>query len=407
MADDELEDIGSLGDDTLRDDDVDLENSDDEDESTDGNTDESTDDEDNSDDDSEKDSEEDGDEEEPKEDEDEDKEPDEKVEPGSLYAKLNKSNPEIFKKHPELRDVIVREDKYSEIFPSPEVAEEVKGRYKDYVAFEEGIISGNPEGLLKSLEANNKEALLKFAHNFFPTLKRISGDMHNEVMTRPMKQVLLNAYLHGKKNGNKNLELAALHINQLYFDDEPIDQIPELPKDESENPERKALLKEKQDFETRRYEMYHTDVSEVYTNFLERDITKSVADLEIPEYTRKQLIKDIVKKTDELASQDKKHLTRMNSLWADARLKNFPHEYKSKLYKQALAKAKSVIPIAKKLVLKEAKLIKGSKTSEKSESRKPTRITGGSSTGNSTKEIDWTKTSMEDYLADRNIHYKK
>lgn len=399
MADDELEDIGSLGDDTISDDEVDLANSDDEDEPL---TEETSDDEESD----EKEPEETDEEDEDEGKEDEEKEDEEKPDPGSLYAKVNKSNPEIFKKHPELRDVIVREEKFSNILPSPEVAEEIVSRYRDYVAFENGIISGNPEGLLKSLETNNKEALLKFAHNFFPTLKKVSGDLHNEVMARPIKQVLLNAYLTGQKVDNKNLMNAALHLSQLYFDDEPIDQIPELPKDKEADPERQRLLQDKQEFETRRYQTYHNDVSEVYTNFLEKDITKAILDLEIPEYTRKQLAKDIAARANDLAAQDKKHLTRMNSMWNEARAKNYPHEFKSKLYKAALTKARSVIPIAKKLVLKEAQLLKG-KQSEKSESRKPTRITGSSGKVDSTKEIDWTKTSMDDYLADRNIHYKK
>jgi hypothetical protein len=334
----------------------------------------------------------------------EDEEPEESKESTSLYARVKKGNPKLFKDFPELRDAIHREDKFTESFPTPEVAAEVLTRYKDYVAFEEGILSGNPTSLLKSLETNNKEALTHFAHNFFPSLKELSSELHGAVMTRPMKQVFLNAYATGKRSGNEDLMNAALHLNHLYFDDEPIDAIPDLPKSVEDSPERQSLAKDKLEFEQRRYGIFHGDVTEVYTSQLRKDIGKSTVDLDITAYTRKTLEKDILSKTDELVTQDKKHLSKINALWLEAKRAGFTQDYKSKLYRMALAKARLAMPVAKRLVLQEAGLLKGGKkVASGGQSKKSVGSGNGSGSG---KDIDWSKTTEANYIDGVNIVYK-
>jgi hypothetical protein len=332
-------------------------------------------------------------------DEDLDEEGDEDV---SLYKSLKKSHPDILKKFPQLKDAIFRDEQFSRSFVTPEEASSASQALKIYSRMEADISSGDMEPLLKSLEATDKDAYENLVHSLLPTIEKRSKELYGEILAKPFKQALRQAFAQGNKAGNKNLKLAAQYLSDFFFDDKgDMDNIPKG-YEKKESKEDDGLKKRETQFEERRLNTFLHDTQEIVTHRMSKMITENISKMELTPYERRNLTNDIMNEIDTMIGKDSRHLSAVDSIRKSAREADYNGDWKSRLANTYLGRAKAVMEIAKKRALDKAE-IKGGKNRVKKEAKRlsPSGSPGKSGTTLRAKDIDFSKTSERDILNDK------
>lgn len=328
----------------------------------------------------------------------------------NLFQELKKSSPEVLKAHPELREILVRENKYSDIFDSPEQAANVAVRAQGLIDLEAKILSGDSKVLLTSLERVNKDQFLDFAHNFLPTLAEVDQATFTDILRGPIKRVFRSAMAAGSNSKNDNLKNAALVLNEYFFEGEDITKEASGREKKEESPEIKAARDRESQAEQRLHNNFRSDVAEVYGSKLKSEISQSFAALNESEFTKRALVKETEAELDKLLREDKRHQANMSALWRQAQASGYTREFKSKIYSAALSKAKALLPVAKRNALGQAKrTVSSGKPVVKQVMGKKKFVGDGSNATNNNgpRKIDWSKTSERDILAGKAPVYKK
>lgn len=356
-----------------------------------------------------KDEDESDDEEEQKEDEEESEDVDEE-EQTNLHQTLKGVDKDIFKKVPELRDIIRRESEFNEVFTSPEEAKFARDVARSYYALEQDVMSGESKGLLESIQKTGKTEFENFAHGLLPTLLETDRGLYIDIVQLPIKQMLQNAFQTGRETKNANLWAAAAHLHRYLYKNDDIDKMPERKGGKKEPSEaEKLLVKERQENFKRALGSFESDVNEVGERTLSKIISQSIAGLEGDDFFKKNITREIKNKINSLMTSDRRYMGSMNSLWRQAASAGFTKDWKQKLVNAYSSRAKALISTARKQVMLEVK----GRVKEASRKKLPLRPDssnsnrGGSDKRSlSAKNVDWNKTSDADFLADR-VTYKK
>jgi hypothetical protein len=358
----------------------------------------------------------DGDEESDKEDDeevDEEEETEEEKEEteASLYKRLKSEAPDLFKKFPELRSVIFREQKYAEFFPTVEEAETAHNRNESFSQLESDILSGNSKNLIEAIEKTDKNALSEFAHNLLPALADTDNKLYSQIIELPIKRAIQSVYLNAKKSGNKNLLNAALYVDQFFFEDDGIGVDPpsikkRLEGKKEKSPELERLEKERDEHAQRIEGEFKDTIIESLQFKMNKEITSSVEKFEFDSYKRRNVVKDIEEEINRMLANDSRYQANIKSLYNQAKSAKFTSDWKPRIISAYLARAKAVLPLAKKKVIEEAT---GRKATDKKDIKKrivPSSSGGKVGTGKiDVNRIDKTKTSELDILNDK-ITYK-
>lgn len=337
--------------------------------------------------------------------------------PRPTYKELTKEYPELFKKFPSLRDMFFREAEYAKLYPNIEDAKEANEQAQDYKFLESLVSQGDVKGVkefFSVMKENDEETFAAFATNYLPALMEVSPELHNRIASPLILNVIKYVYNEANNYGNEDLKNSALHIAKAVFGDHRFatgEKLMENPKTE------KKPDKEREEFETEKRKHYTT----MYQNF-ENDVYSSIeqsmratiasgldkkanGEIEvIPEYLKKHIINDTLEEIGAILEKDASHMSNMNNNWRYADKTGFTREAKNKLLAAYLTRAKILIPSVRGKI--KGLALKGSAPQKTVR----TEVTG-ESRGNrarhpvSAKEIDWKKTSDEDYASGK-ITYK-
>jgi hypothetical protein len=321
----------------------------------------------------------------------------------SLYKSVKKDFPELFKKHPELKTIIFREQRYTSIYPSVEEAEEAKGRNEAFSKLEEDILEGNPKELFKAIEETDKNSLTLLAHNILPVLLEQNKELYSEVIAIPVKRAIQQAYIQAKKAGNKNLMNSALYLDDFFFEGDGISNDPKLSsapkKSKDKDPEVQRLEKERDEHAERIRSEFNDSVIESLRFKLGREITAALTQYEFDSYKRKNVARDIENEVNNILANDVRYQAGVKSLYSQASSAKFTSDWKARIISAYLARAKAVLPLAKKKVIEEAT---GRKAKPEEKKRLvPTNLSTQSNRQVTAKEIDRSKTSDRDVLDGR------
>jgi len=343
-------------------------------------------------------------------DEEEDEDAEEQIsEEDSVYQALKKTDKDIFKKVPELRHIIFREQKYTEIFPTVEDATEAAEAVQTFNQYQSDLMGGNSGPLLETLEKIDKKVLENFVANFIPTLEKQSKDLYLQMIFPEIKKLCRAA----AQSGDENLKNSAYHLHNYVFGDIKLDsEIGLKPKEKDEKEDN--LSKRERDFEEKQYRSFATDVMDVGTARLEREIGRAFKNTDISPLLQKSLISEIKQRVDESIQKDTRHMGNINNLWSQARKEGYTSKSKERIINTYLSRAKLLIPSKRQAVLGEAKLSsKNLINDERSEQKRATRIPSSSSAVNrpsgkvDAKKIDWNKVDSERAMLDGNVPMKK
>lgn len=316
-----------------------------------------------------------------KEDEDEDEE--EELVGALVSAKdLKAKYPDIFKKVPELKAVIYREQQYSQLFADPKEAQEAAGLAETFREMEGDLVSGEVEPLISGIKKTDGADFDKFAANFLPTLRKIDEATFLKVIAVPFKQMLRSALNTGKSKGNKNLEFSAQHIHDFIFGDTNIVDKTDFEQPEVKvGPEEEKFKKKIEELDRRDHSNFKntvdsewgSGVAEAFLNGLDKDnqLTKWVKD---------KMVEDALKEVNKQLVADPRHMKNMEALWRQAKASGYSAESKSRIVTTALARAKQLIPTIR-VKLRSDAFAKSGRSSENKEEKKKFQVPDRESRG--------------------------
>jgi len=329
---------------------------------------------------------------------------DEDVDDESLYRKLSKKYKGIFKDNPELRDLIKRDEEYSSVFSSPEVAKVSARKAEVFDAMRGDILSDKPENTQRFIDyvMKDKDGGANFAHNILDAIGKHSADLYGEVMQKPIKKALLALYHEGKKFGNKNMMASALHAHQYFFENTDIlSPLPERSKPDGNNKEKQEWEKEKEDIQNQVSSAFTRNATEVIQHSLRSRIKKALEGYKLDDYTLRNITNDVARQVDQNLSEDKHHLAGMDSLFAQAKSAKFNEEWKTRIIKAYLTRATQALTPTVKKVLKEAGIKFKEVNKDTARRMVPSGLGGGDrSSGIDFKKVDKSKTTDMDILND-------
>lgn len=327
---------------------------------------------------------------------------DDKDEDVSLYQRLKKEDKDIFKKNPDLRHVLFREQEFTKLFSSVEDAQSSKELADAFSHFQNDIEEGNAETFVEAISKLGDENLTEFSGNFLPALFKTNKDVYYEVVSPVIKQVLRAAL----SSDNENIRNSARNINHFLWQNTQVEKDEGFkPKAEGDKKKEDKVSQREREFEEKQYKSFSSDVTQVASNRLKKTISSSIKSLGLSEWSVKQMTEDIFRRTTESLSKDPRHMGNMDTLWKKAKAEGYTTEGKERLINTFLSRAKASVGKYRQQVLSEAKVSAKREDVGNNNGKKPIRLTNnapGKSSGIAgkldPKKIDWSKTNERDLL---------
>jgi hypothetical protein len=337
-------------------------------------------------------------------DSDEDDEDDsaEELSLSDLSKAVKKAAPDVFKKVPGLREALEQFKEISEVFATPDEAK-IAARNSGYLnSLYNDVASGDVErtgNFLKAIKNTNEEAFEDFSHTILESIGKINPQLYGEVMLKPMKKALMSMYADALKTGNKNLAAVAIHAHNYWFETQDIKAPLEERKKATKSKEQEAWEKEKEEFENNKLTEFRGGITEVVNHSMKLSITKELDGIKLDDYQKRNIIRDIFLGVDEVLGSDKRYLGGIQSLFDQAKSSKYSPDWKSRIVKAYLQRARQALPAIRNRVLREAGI--KVKESQKSESR---RLVPAGLGGNKSEDkidfsrVDRSKTTDMDIL---------
>lgn len=265
---------------------------------------------------------------------------------------IKKAFPDLFKKFPALEHALYREQQYAEVFPSIKDAKEAKSSLDEFSAFQNDLLSGNIEPVLKSVKAANPKAFEKITAGLLDSLVRTDPNSHLAI-TRQVSKGILN-YLHTaaglalKKNPDdkraEQIQIASELIHDAIFDTREV--TPDVQrKVEEENPEQSKLTAERAKFEQDRYVAAFNTVSSRVNNKLVNAVTREIDPKGIfNDYMKSNLVKDVMAECDRQMVNDARFSGLIKKLWIKARDEGYSDKSLNNIDTALKEKAKTILP---------------------------------------------------------------
>lgn len=329
--------------------------------------------------------------------------------------------PDFFKKFPSLKDVYFREAEFTKIFPTVDDAREAVTNAEAFSEFRESALRGEPSALLDAIREADPQALDRFAVNILPSLHKLSPETHWQAVLPLLENVTRSLYKEGMDLGDtdrgKDLMNAARYLSKFLFGETEIAEGKKTNVKAPEKSSREIELDEREkNYEIQRY-------TDAYRS-VDADASKGLSDLILERGQHNKLkidpdgvMSDFMKNSvaDAISAEvrkamraDKVFTAHMNSLWKKAKELGYTSESKSRILSAYLERAKQLVPSIRNRKVAEAL---GTSEGKPNGAPKP-RIArrepgtgGGEGRGGNriprANEVDWTKTSDEDFLNDR------
>ena len=264
---------------------------------------------------------------------------------------IKKAFPDLFKKFPALEHALYREQQYAEIYPSIKDAKESRAALDEFNQFQNDLLGGNIEPVLKSVKATNPKAFDKIATNLLDSLVRTDPNAHLEI-TRQVSKGVLN-YLHTaagialKRNPEdkhaEQIQIATELIHNDLFNTREV--TPDVrQRVEEENPEVAKLTAERAKFEESRYVAAFNTVSGRVNNKIVNAVTKEIDTKGIfNDYTKNNLVKDVMAECDKQMVSDQRFSGLIKKLWIKAKNDNYSDKSLKDIDTALLNKAQTIL----------------------------------------------------------------
>jgi hypothetical protein len=307
-----------------------------------------------------------------------------------LAKNVKKLAPDLFKKIPGLREALERDKAFGEVFSTVEEAQDASKNSGFLSAMYNDIASGDVKrtgNFLKAVQNTSKEAFEDFSHTVLDSIGELSPQLYGEVMLKPMKRALMAMYSDALKSGNRNLAAVAIHAHNYWFETQDIKAPLEERKKATKTKEQEAWEKEKEQYEGTKAQEFRGGITEVVNHSMKLSITKELDGIKMDDYQKRNIIRDIFAGVDEVLGSDKRYLGGIQSLFDQAKSSKYSPDWKSRIVKAYLQRARQALPAIRNKVLREA----GIKVNPQSKSESRRLVPAGLGGNKSEDKIDFSR----------------
>jgi hypothetical protein len=315
------------------------------------------------------------------EDDDEEKEPEINEEELEIIAPAKRSEilkafPDLFKKFPHLEKAYYRDQKYSELFGTPQDAEQVIETAKTFNQFSDNLLKGNTENVLKSVREQNPEAFGKIVDNYLTTLKEVDERAFYHVVQNTLKSTVAAMVSEASRSDNQDLLAAARLLHQFatgtteWKNPESFSKVKPKEDVEQEN----ELAKERMQFFQERFETVQGELQSRVDGVLKNTIDQNMDPKgSMTSYVKRVAVNEAMQTVQKQISSDSQFRRLLDRLWEKAAEDKFSKQSTEKIRSAYLAKAKSLLPNAIKQSRNEALRGLGKRVREETDETSPVR----------------------------------
>jgi hypothetical protein len=260
-----------------------------------------------------------------------------------------KKYPNVFKDFPYLERAYYREQQFTEVFPTVDDAKESLEKSNTLDKFEQDLMGGNTELMLKAVKSNPK-AFNKIVDNYMDTLARVDEKAFHHVVGNTIKQTIMEMVKESRASNNEPLGMAAQILNQFVFGKstfEPPKALsePDKPGDDKES----QLTARERAFNRNRLDSATSELNQKVNNSYKATIEANMDPKNsMTDYVRRNAIRDAQEKLETLISKDSRFKILVDKLWERAIEDNFSKSSTDKIRSAFMSKAKTLLqPVIK------------------------------------------------------------
>lgn len=312
---------------------------------------------------------------------DEDEETDEEKEAEARIthaSDLKKAYPDIFKKFPDVKAALYRDQEYSDRFASPKDADTIIAKSKILDIIENDLlVEGNPTELLNTVKKNNPESFKKVAFSILPYLAEADKETYLELAAVPIKQLIRSMCAKFGKDTNEHK--AALYVHRYFFDNTDVAaKVKAEEKNVTTKSERELEYDKKiQAIDQREHDNFFNATNASYVARLTKEFRAGLeSDDRLSDWLKGTLVEKGLADIKTQLNSDPRFKRQMESLWAQAKTSSYSNDLKSRIVTAALARAKSLVPKVRAKLIADAlgKKVKDKKDKEQDDKKDKTNV---------------------------------
>jgi len=251
-----------------------------------------------------------------------------------------KDFPELFKKYPFLEKMMYRDREYTQLFGSFDDAKEIAEKSENFSNFENQLLSGNTEEILKGVKDADEKAFNIIVDDYLPTLAKVDKEAYFHVVGNLNRRLIMEMVQEANDTGNDELKQAALLVNQFVFGSskftaptQRVDKKQDVEKNEVEQ-ERLSLVRE-------RFETARDDLQTKVDNTLRATISDYIDPKgNMSSYVKKNAVADAMRLLSSSIADDSSTVKNLDRLWRSAFEAKFSRDSLVKIQSFYLSKAK-------------------------------------------------------------------
>lgn len=284
-----------------------------------------------------------------------------------------KKFPTLFKEFPYLEKAYYREQQFTELLPTIDDAKEAVKAKETLDNFENDLMGGNTETILKAIKNENPRAFNKVVDDYMTTLAKVDEKAYHHVIGNTIKYVISGMVVEGRRSNNEALQTAAQLLNQFVFGSSEFEQPKKLSTDSGPDPKDDELSKREQAFIKKQLETTNNDLNTRVNNALKNTIDANIDPKQsMTDYVRRNASREALEELETLINKDSRFKSLVDKLWEKAAKDNFSKDSVDRIRSAYTSKAKTLLPSVIKKARNEALKGMGKRVaSEEDEEKSP------------------------------------
>lgn len=258
-----------------------------------------------------------------------------------------KKYPTLFKDFPHLEKAYFRDQQYNELFGTPEDAQQVVARARNFDAFSEGLLNGNTTEILGAVKQENPQAFEKIVDTYLGTLREVDEKAFYHVIGNTIKSTVASMVQEANRSNNEDLLAAARILHQYVMGSTEWQGIQSFskgkPKEEVQ--QENELNRERVEFFKERFETVQSDLQSRVDGVLKNTIDQNMdPKSSMTNYVKRIAVNEAFENTQKAIRMDPQFVRLLDRLWEKAATERFSKNSIEKIRSAYLSKAKTLLP---------------------------------------------------------------
>lgn len=271
-----------------------------------------------------------------------------------------KKYPKLFKEFPYLETAYYREQKFTEMFPTMDDAQEAIDGAKTLANLEADVSKGDIKRIL--LATQSAGSYNNVVNDLLKTLQEVDPNSHTHVVGNIVKQCIYDMAKESEAENDPELKKAALILNKFIFGTSKYTPPSKLEvKKAEENPEKEQLNRERQELHSQKMNDARENIDKRVSNAIKSTIdgnidpaTRNNPDGQMSEYVKRQATREAVEEVTKLIGKDTRFKIIIDRLYLRAAKNGFKAADLDQIRATYLSKAKTLLPSVIKKARNEA-----------------------------------------------------